>query len=77
MVGAALCVFAIYGNLPPALKPATGISIFPNDTTAWVTWSLNIAAIIIVLLTGRLRSVLDQWLLIAVLACFVDTTLNF
>ncbi|QYY34171.1 GGDEF domain-containing protein (plasmid) [Cupriavidus pinatubonensis] len=77
VVGAALCVLAIYGNLPPALKPATGISPFPNDTTAWVTWSLNIAAIIIVLLTGRLRSVLDQWLLIAVLACFVDTTLNF
>jgi diguanylate cyclase (GGDEF)-like protein len=79
-MGAALCVFAIYGNLPPALNslnPATGGSVFPSDTTASVTWSLNVAAIIIVLLTGRLRSVLDQWLLIAVLACFIDTTLNF
>jgi diguanylate cyclase (GGDEF)-like protein len=75
--GVALCLFAIYGNLPPALHPATGFSVLPNDATACVTWSLNVAAIIIVLLTGRLRAVLDQWLLIAVLACFVDTTLNF
>jgi diguanylate cyclase (GGDEF)-like protein len=74
---AALCVFAIYGNLPSALNPASATSVFPTDTTAWITWSLNIAAIVMVLLTGRLRSVLDQWLLIAVLACFVDTTLNF
>jgi diguanylate cyclase (GGDEF)-like protein len=78
-IAAALCVFAIYGNLPAplnSLDPATGGSVFPSDTTASVTWSLNVAAIVIVLLTGRLRSVLDQWLLIAVLACFVDTTLN-
>jgi diguanylate cyclase (GGDEF)-like protein len=75
--GVVLCLFAIYGNLPPALHPATGISVLPNNTTACVTWSINVAAIIMVLLTGRLRSVLDQWLLIAVLACFVDTTLNF
>jgi hypothetical protein len=76
VIGVALCVIAIYGNLPPPLDSANRISVFPNGTTALVTWSLNIAAIIMVLLTGRLRAVLDQWLLIAVLACFADTTLN-
>ncbi|KWB20798.1 hypothetical protein WL32_16835 [Burkholderia cepacia] len=77
LLGAALCAIAIYGNLPAAVNSANTASLFPNDATVVVTWSLNVAALIVVLLAGRLRTVLDQWLLIAVLACFVDTTLNF
>lgn len=77
LLGAALCALAIYGNLPAAINSANTARLFPSGATVLVTWSLNVAAIVVVLLTGRLRTVLDQWLLIAVLACFVDTTLNF
>lgn len=76
-IGAALCLFAIHASLPPAFGPSNKLGHFPSGTTAQVTCLLNITAIVIVLLTGRLRGVLDQWLLIAVLACFVDTALNF
>ncbi|WP_375538855.1 MASE4 domain-containing protein [Burkholderia pyrrocinia] len=77
LLGAALRALAIYGNLPAALNSANTGRLFPSGATVLVTWSLNVAAIVVVLLTGRLRSVLDQWFLIAVLACFVDTPLNF
>jgi diguanylate cyclase (GGDEF)-like protein len=76
MIGAVLCGGAIYVNLPSVLNPATGASAFLNGTTASVIWSLNAIAIVIVLLTGRLRTMLDLWLSIAVLACFTDTSLN-
>lgn len=76
MIGAALGGFAIYANLPPALNPAGGASVFLNSTAALVIWLLNVVAIVIVLLTGRLRTILDLWLSIAALACFTDTSLN-
>jgi diguanylate cyclase (GGDEF)-like protein len=76
MIGAVLCGFAIYANLPPALNPVGGAGVLLNSTTALVIWSLNVIAIVIVLWTGRLRTMLDLWLSIAVLACFTDTSLN-
>lgn len=76
MICAALGGFAIYAHLPPALNPASGAGTFLNSTTALVIWSLNVIAIVIVLWTGRLRTMLDLWLAIAVLACFTDTSLN-
>lgn len=75
-VGAALGAFAIYFDLPSPLHAADNGNLFAIGTTARVTWLLNIVAIVVVLLAGRLRTVLDQWLWIAVLACFVDTSLN-
>ncbi|SIT49320.1 Putative transmembrane protein (fragment) [Paraburkholderia ribeironis] len=75
-IGAVPGGLALYGNLPPALNPANSTSVFLNSATALIVWSLNVIAIVIVLLTGRLRAVLDLWLAIAVLACFTDTSLN-
>ena len=76
-VCAGLCLFALYGDLPPAFHPLAPDQAFARGPTALVTWSLNVAALLVVVLSGRLRIVLDQWLLIAMLACLVDTTLNF
>ncbi|BCZ85759.1 GGDEF domain-containing protein (plasmid) [Paraburkholderia terrae] len=76
MIGAVLGGFAIYAQLPPALNPASDAGTFLNSTTALVIWSLNVMAMVVVLWTGRLRTMLDLWLSIAVLACFTDTSLN-
>jgi diguanylate cyclase (GGDEF)-like protein len=76
MMGTALCGFAIYANLPPPLDAAGGTAVFLNSTTALVIGLLNVIALLIVLLTGRLRTMLDLWLSIAVFACLADTSLN-
>jgi diguanylate cyclase (GGDEF)-like protein len=72
-----LCLLALYGGLPPAFHPLAQNQAFAHGATALVVWSLNVAALAVVVLSGRLRVLLDQWLLIAMLACLVDTTLNF
>lgn len=74
---AGLCLLALYGDLPPAFHPPSQNQAFAHGPAALVTCSLNVAALLVVVLSGRLRIVLDQWLLIAMLACLVDTTLNF
>jgi diguanylate cyclase (GGDEF)-like protein len=74
---AGLGLLALYGGLPPALRPLEPNQAFAHGPTALITWSLNVAALLIVVMSGRLRILLDQWLLIAMLACLVDTTLNF
>ncbi|MGN6651677.1 sensor domain-containing diguanylate cyclase [Trinickia sp.] len=73
---AGLCLIALYGGLPPPFHPLEQNQAFAHGPTALVVWSLNVAALAIVVLSGRLRVLLDQWLLIAMLACLVDTTLN-
>lgn len=74
---AGLSLLALYGNMPPAFDPLVQDQAFLHSPAALVTWSLNVAALVVVVLSGRLRILLDQWLLIAMLACLVDTTLNF
>ena len=74
---AGLCLLALYADLPPAFDPFVRDKGFARSPAALVTWSLNVAALVVVALSGRLRILLDQWLSIAVLACLVDTTLNF
>lgn len=76
-VCAGLCLLALYGDLPPAFAPLVRDQSFAGSPVAFITWSLNVAALVVVALSGRLRILLDQWLAIAVLACLVDTTLNF
>lgn len=74
---AGLCLFALYGGLPPAFHPLERNQAFALDPAALVTWALNVTALLVVVMSGRLRVLLDQWLMIAMLSCFVDTTLNF
>ena len=66
---------AIGIDLPPALGQA-GNHLVARHPTALVLWGMNAVALLLVLVRGRLRSVLDLWLAIAALACFTDTSLN-
>ncbi len=75
-VGVALCGLALYGDLPSALKVAGSSGGYERNATALVIWALNVVAIAVVLLRGRLRAVLDIWISIALLACLIDTSLN-
>jgi diguanylate cyclase (GGDEF)-like protein len=76
-LGAGLCLVALYAGLPPAFHPLSRGQVFAHGSTALITWVLNVLALLTVVLSGRMRALLDQWLLIAMLACLVDTTLNF
>ncbi|KVP61635.1 sensor domain-containing diguanylate cyclase [Burkholderia ubonensis] len=73
---ALLCVLALNVPLPPAFRPPGDAAVLPVNAVALVVWALNALALAAVLLTGRLRTTLDLWLAIAVLACLTDTTLN-
>ncbi|AYZ66743.1 GGDEF domain-containing protein [Burkholderia multivorans] len=73
---ALLCMLALKVPLPPAFRPPGDAAVLPVNAVALVVWTLNALALAAVLLTGRLRTTLDLWLAIAVLACLTDTTLN-
>ncbi|MBN3791923.1 sensor domain-containing diguanylate cyclase [Burkholderia sp. Ac-20353] len=73
---ALLCVLALNVHLPPAFSAPGAAAVIPINPIALVVWALNVIALAAVLLTGRLRTTLDLWLAIAVLACLTDTTLN-
>ncbi|PVX76330.1 sensor domain-containing diguanylate cyclase [Paraburkholderia unamae] len=57
----------------PALAPGAAIA---SNTAGLVICALNVIAIALVLLKGRLRLVLDLWIVVALLASLVDTSLN-
>ena len=65
-------------TLPPAFRPPGSAAVLPVNGIALVVWILNALALalVAVLAAGRLRTTLDMWLAIAVLACLTDTTLN-
>jgi diguanylate cyclase (GGDEF)-like protein len=76
VIAAAFFGFMVYGEQSFVLSSSTGIGAFPNYATFVVIWSLNVIAMVVVLLTGRLRAVIDLWLVVALLACLADTTLS-
>ncbi|KVM78164.1 GGDEF domain-containing protein [Burkholderia stagnalis] len=76
LAAALLCVLALNAPLPPAFRPPGDMAVMPVNPVALVVWTLNVSALAVVLLTGRLRTTLDLWLAIAMLACTTDTTLN-
>ncbi|HIC7213707.1 GGDEF domain-containing protein [Burkholderia stabilis] len=76
VVAALLCALALNVSLPPAFHPPGDAAVLPVNGVALVVWILNALALVAVLVTGRLRTTLDLWLAIAVLACLTDTTLN-
>lgn len=71
VVGGLLCSLAVLTDLPPPLRSSNG-----NNPVAVVLWAINTVAVLAVVASGRLRTVLDVWLAIAALACLTDTTLN-
>ena len=76
IAAALLCALALNVSLPPAFHPPRDTAVLPVSGIALVVWVLNVLALVVVLVTGRLRTTLDLWLAIAVLACLTDTTLN-
>ncbi|WP_395065039.1 diguanylate cyclase domain-containing protein [Paraburkholderia silvatlantica] len=57
----------------PAPSPASAIA---NNLAGLAICALNLIAIALVLLKGRLRLVLDLWIVVALLASLVDAALN-
>ncbi|AKC70195.1 sensor domain-containing diguanylate cyclase [Pandoraea oxalativorans] len=75
-VGVLLCLVALTVPLPPALSPATSPGDFSSGVVGIVLLVLNLVALGAVLGIGRLRTVLDLWVALAVLACVTDTVLS-
>lgn len=75
-LAAALGVLAIHANLSEPFHMAAETDVLSGRRTVLVICSLNVVAIVVVLFKGRLRTVLDLWVAIAVLASFVDASLN-
>ncbi|PTB20544.1 hypothetical protein C9I57_11945 [Trinickia symbiotica] len=76
LLAAVLGVFVANANLSAPFYPMTGIDSPRISPTALVVCLLDAFAIVLVLVKGRLRSVLDLWITIALLASFVDASLN-
>ncbi|MBB3261416.1 diguanylate cyclase (GGDEF)-like protein [Paraburkholderia bannensis] len=61
----------------PLPSPTPGLAAhFAANLAGLAICALNLAAIAVVLLKGRLRLVLDLWIVVALLASFVDAALN-
>ncbi|KVC28685.1 GGDEF domain-containing protein [Burkholderia pseudomultivorans] len=76
IVAALLCVLTLRVPLPSAFRPPAETSVLPVGGIVLAVWLLNALALTAVLIAGRLRTTLDLWLAIAMLACLADTTLN-
>jgi diguanylate cyclase (GGDEF)-like protein len=59
-----------------SIQPAGVGASFAANLIGLAICALNVAAIAVVLLKGRLRLVLDLWIVVALLASFVDAALN-
>ncbi|WP_278652667.1 sensor domain-containing diguanylate cyclase [Pandoraea pnomenusa] len=75
-VGILLCLTALAVPLPPALTPASVPGAFSASGAGVVLLAVNLVALGAVLALGRLRTVLDLWVALAVLACVTDTVLS-
>ncbi|WP_176300598.1 sensor domain-containing diguanylate cyclase [Burkholderia vietnamiensis] len=76
VAAALLGVLALNVALPPALQPPDAAALLPVNAIGLAVWIANALALVTVLAAGRLRTTLDLWLAIAMLACVTDTTLN-
>ncbi|WP_269509141.1 sensor domain-containing diguanylate cyclase [Burkholderia sp. IMCC1007] len=76
LAAALLCMLALNVTLPPAFRPPRNGAVLPVNGIEFIVWILNALALVAVLAAGRLRTTLDMWLAVAVLACLTDTTLN-
>ncbi len=75
-VGVLLCLTVLAVPLPPALSPASVPGELSVGGTGIVLLLLNLVALSAVLAIGRLRTVLDVWVALAILACVTDTVLS-
>jgi diguanylate cyclase (GGDEF)-like protein len=75
-LAAALGLLAVRVDLPAPFHVMPETNVFGGGPTILVICSLDVLAIAVALFKGRLRTVLDLWVTIALLASFVDTSLN-
>ncbi|CAE6768276.1 sensor domain-containing diguanylate cyclase [Paraburkholderia aspalathi] len=75
-LAAALGVFAIHANLSAPFHAASETNALLGGRTGLVICALDALAISVVLFKGRLRTVLDLWIAIALLASLADASLN-
>ncbi|HKT96719.1 MAG TPA: sensor domain-containing diguanylate cyclase, partial [Paraburkholderia sp.] len=83
VLAAALGVLVVHVDLVAPWRAPAAAAAAPippaglaGDTTGLVICALNLVAIAIVLLKGRLQLVLDWWIAVALLASLVDAALN-
>ncbi len=76
VMGVLLCLTALAVPLPPALSPASAPGDFSSGGAGIVLLFVNLVALCAVLVIGRLHTVLDVWVALAVLACVTDTVLS-
>lgn len=74
--GIALGVVALYADLPGPFDPSLDNALFAANLAASVVWAINLGSIAAALFIGRMRTTLDVWLVVVLLACFTDTSLN-
>ncbi|AIO70438.1 sensor domain-containing diguanylate cyclase [Burkholderia oklahomensis] len=75
-LGISLSLVALYADLPEPFDPFFDNALLAAKPAAIVVWAINLGAVAAVLLIGRMRTVLDVWLIVVVLACFTDASLN-
>ncbi|RKE36705.1 diguanylate cyclase [Paraburkholderia sp. BL23I1N1] len=75
-LAAALGVLAIHANLSAPFQVTSETNALSGGLTGLVICSLDVLAIAVVLFKGRLRTVLDLWITLALLASFADASLN-
>ncbi len=76
LLAAVLGVFVANANLSAPFHPMSDTDSLSVTPTALVVCSLDTFAIVLVVVKGRLRSMLDLWIAVALLASFVDASLN-
>ncbi|MFM0166485.1 sensor domain-containing diguanylate cyclase [Paraburkholderia sediminicola] len=75
-LAAALGILAIHANLSAPFHMAPETNTLSGGRTGLVICSLDVLALAVVLFKGRLRTVLDLWVTVALLASFADASLN-
>ncbi|OAJ59225.1 hypothetical protein A6V36_28215 [Paraburkholderia ginsengiterrae] len=76
MLAAALGILVIQANLAAPFYAAPDVDALPGGRLGFVICALDVLAIVVVLIKGRLLTVLDLWVTIALLASFADASLN-
>ncbi len=75
-VAIALGLVALRADLPAPFGPSLDNALLAADPVAIVIWTINLGAIAAALFVGRMRTMLDIWLVVVLLAGFTDTSLN-
>ncbi|AJY39812.1 GGDEF domain-containing protein [Burkholderia humptydooensis] len=74
--GIVLGFVALSVDLPEPFDPSLDNALLAANPAAIVVSTINLGAFAAALLVGRMRTMLDVWLIVVLLASFADTSLN-